>query len=121
LKPHEQRVLGTYVFLEQALKLLAEKSGDLRAAIAADRALRPAELPANFASDETPSRTRPFKGIRHETFDSVASARPELRWLRQPDAELWQMPFHGSRPALTLKRPTAYWVPSYRQDVIERL
>jgi len=121
LKPHEQRVLGTYVFLEQALTLLAEKSGDLRAAIAADRALRPAELPANFDSDETPSRTRPFKGIRYETFDSVASGRPEIRWLGQPDAELWQMPFYGSHPTLTLKRPTAYWVPSYRQDVIERL
>ncbi|WP_303703533.1 carboxypeptidase, partial [Brevundimonas naejangsanensis] len=121
LKPHEQRVLGTYVFLEQALKLLAEKSGDLRAAIAADRALRPAELPANFDSDETPSRTRPFKGIRYETFDSVASGRPEIRWLGQPDAELWQMPFYGSHPTLTLKRPTVYWVPSYRQDVIERL
>jgi len=121
LKPHEQRVLGTYVFLEQALKLLAEKSGDLRAAIAADRALRPAELPANFDSDATPTRTRPFKGIRYETFDSVASGRPEIRWLGQPDAELWQMPFYGSHPTLTLQRPTAYWVPSYRQDVIERL
>ncbi|MCH4267772.1 MAG: M14 family metallopeptidase [Brevundimonas sp.] len=121
LKPHEQRVLGTYVFLEQALTLLAEKSGDLRAAIAADRALRPAELPANFDSDETPSRTRPFKGIRYETFDSVASGRLEIRWLGQPDAELWPMPFYGSHPTLTLKRPSAYWVPSYRQDVIERL
>jgi Zinc carboxypeptidase len=121
LKPHEQRVLGTYIFLEQALKLLAEKSGDLRAAIAADRALRPAELPANFDSDDTPSRTRPFKGIRYETFDSLASGRPEIRWLGQPDAELWPMPFYGSHPTLTLKRPTAYWVPSYRQDVIERL
>jgi Zinc carboxypeptidase len=121
LKPHEQRVLGTYIFLEQALKLLAEKSGDLRAAIAADRALRPAELPANFDSDDTPSRTRPFKGIRYETFDSIASGRPEIRWLGQPDAELWPMPFYGSHPTLTLKRPTAYWVPSYRQDVIERL
>ena len=114
-------MLGTYVFLEQALKLLAEKSGDLRAAIAADRALRPAELPANFDSDETPSHTRPFKGIRYETFDSVASGRPEIRWLGQPDAELWPMPFYGSHPTLTLKRPSAYWVPSYRQDVIERL
>ncbi len=121
LKPHEQRVLGTYVFLEQALKLLAEKSGDLRAAIAADRALRPAELPANFDSDDTPSHTRPFKGIRYETFDSAASGRPEIRWLGQPDAELWPMPFYGSHPTLTLKRPAAYWVPSYRQDVIERL
>ena len=31
------------------------------------------------------------------------------------------MPFYGSHPTLTLKRPTAYWVPSYRTDIIERL
>lgn len=121
LKPHEQRVLGTYVFLEEALKVLAEKSQTLRAAINADRALRPAELPANFKGDDQPTRMRPFKGILYDTYDSVASGRPELRWLGQPDPELWQVPYFGSSPTLTLKRPTAYWVPSYRADIIERL
>lgn len=121
LKPHEQRVLGTYVFLEEALKLLADKSQTLRAAITADRALRPAELPANFDGDEQPTRIRPFKGILYETYDSAASGRPELRWLGQPDPVLWQVPYYGSSPTLTLKRPTAYWVPSYRTDIIERL
>lgn len=121
LKPHEQRVLGTYVFLEEALKVLAEKSQALRAAISADRALRPAELPANFKGDEQPTRMRPFKGILYDTYDSAASGRPELRWLGQPDPELWQVPYFGSSPTLTLKRPTAYWVPSYRADLIERL
>lgn len=121
LKPHEQRVLGTYVFLEEALKVLAEKSQTLRAAINADRTLRPAELPANFKGDEQPTRMRPFKGILYDTYDSVASGRPELRWLGQPDPELWQVPYFGSSPTLTLKRPSAYWVPSYRADLIERL
>jgi murein tripeptide amidase MpaA len=121
LKPHEQRVLGTYVFLEEALTLLADKGADLKAAIAADRALRPAEIPANFAADETPSYTRAFKGSLYETYDSPASGRPELRWLGQPDPVLWQVPYFASHPTLTLKRPTAYWVPSYRTDVIERL
>ena len=121
LKPHEQRVLGTYVFLEEALKVLDEKSQTLRAAISADRALRPAELPANFDGDEQPTRIRPFKGILYDTYDSAASGRPELRWLGQPDPELWQVPYFGSHPTLTLKRPTAYWVPSYRADLIERL
>ena len=31
------------------------------------------------------------------------------------------MPFYGSKPTLTLKRPTAYWIPGYRTDLIERL
>lgn len=121
LKPHEQRVLGTYIFLEQALRLLATDGGDLRTAITADSALRPAEIPANFIQNDQPTVTRPFKGITYETWDSPASGRREIRWLGQPDPELWQLPFYTSHPALTLRRPEAYWVPSYRTDIIERL
>ncbi|MBF0664288.1 MAG: M14 family metallopeptidase [Brevundimonas sp.] len=121
LKPHEQRVLGTYVFLEQALRLLADHGEGLRAAAAVDSALRPAEIPANFVADDQPTATREFKGIRYEMYDSPASGRQEVRWLGEPDPELWQLPFYGSRPTLTLRRPEAYWVPAHRADVIERL
>ena len=121
LKPHEQRVLGTYVFLEAAMRLLADRGGDLRAAVDADRALRPAEIPTNFEADPTPAYTRAFKGIRYETYFSPASGREEIRWLGQADPEVWSLPFYGSRPTLTLARPEAYWVPAHRPDVIERL
>ncbi|MDO8295045.1 MAG: M14 family metallopeptidase [Caulobacter sp.] len=121
LKPHEQRVLGTYVFLEAALRLLAARGGDLRAAIGADSALRPAEIPANFVSTDQPVATRAFKGILFERYDSAASGGPEIRWLGKPDPQPWMMPFYGSRPTLTLNRPTAYWIPAYRTDLIERL
>ena len=121
LKPHEQRVLGTYVFLEQAMRLLADHGADLRAAIAEDSALRPAAIPANFVADAEPSSTRTFKGIRYEMYDSPASGRQEVRWLGEPDPEPWAMPFYGSHPTLTLRRPEAYWVPAHRSDVIERL
>jgi hypothetical protein len=65
--------------------------------------------------------TRAFKGVAYEMYDSAASGRSEVRWLGRPDAELWQMPFYSSHPTLTLHRPAAYWVPSYRTDIIERL
>jgi len=121
LKPHEQRVLGTYVFLEAALRLLAERGGELRQAWQADAALRPTEIPTNFVPTEEPIATRDFLGIRYETYESPASGRTEIRWLGEPDPELWRMPFYGSRPSLILDRPEAYWVPSYRTDIIERL
>ena len=121
LKPYEQRVLGTYVFLEASLRLLADNFTPLRAAIAADRALRPAEVLANFESDPVPHQTRAFKGVLYETWDSPASGRQEVRWLGRPDPELWQLPYYGSRPGIRLHRPTAYWVPAYRTDLIERL
>ena len=121
LKPHAQRVLGTYVFIETALKLLAEKGGDLRAAIAADSALRPTEVLANFVSDDKPAYVRAFKGIKYETYDSPASGRKEIRWLGEADPEIWKVPFYGSHSTLSLKRPVAYYVPRYRADIIERL
>jgi murein tripeptide amidase MpaA len=121
LKPYDQRVLGTYVFIEAALRILAEHGGDLRAAIRSDEALRPGEIPANFEPDPTPQRTVSFKGIRYDTYRSEASGRDEIRWLGEPDPELWQVPFYGSRPTLTLTRPEAYWVPAHRADLIERL
>ena len=121
LKPYEQRVLGTYVFLEAAMRRLAADGPALRAAVAADSALRPAEIPTNFAPDPTPAYTRTFKGIRYEMYDSPASGRPEIRWLGEPDPEPWALPFYGSRPTLTLRRPEAYWVPGHRPDIIERL
>ncbi|WP_168076939.1 M14 family metallopeptidase [Caulobacter sp. SSI4214] len=121
LKPHAQRVLGTYVFIETALKLLAERGGDLRAAIAEDSALRPAEIPTNFVPDDEPAYMRAFKGVKYEHYDSPASGRKEVRWLGEADPEIWNLPFHGSKPSLTLKRPAAYYVPSYRADIIERL
>ncbi|MBU1345467.1 MAG: M14 family metallopeptidase [Alphaproteobacteria bacterium] len=121
LKPYEQRVLGTYVFLETSLRLLADEVAPIRAAIAADSALRPAEILTNFESDPTPHQTRPFKGVLYETYESPASGRTEIRWLGRPDPELWRMPYYGSRASLRLRRPTAYWVPAYRTDLIERL
>ncbi|MFN3353054.1 MAG: M14 family metallopeptidase [Brevundimonas sp.] len=121
LKPFEQRVLGTYVFVETAMRLLAERGGELRRAIADDSALRPAEIPANFVADPEPAYQRAFKGIRYETYLSPASGREEIRWLGEPDPEIWSLPFYGSRPSLTLARPDAYWVPAHRADIIERL
>ncbi|MFN7127986.1 MAG: M14 family metallopeptidase [Brevundimonas sp.] len=121
LKPHEQRVLGTYVFIEEAMRLLADQGAALKAATDQDRALRPAQIAANFEAEEAPSSTRPFKGVLYEMYPSAASGRDEVRWLGRPDPELWQMPFYGSKPTLSLTRPTAYWVPSYRTDIIERL
>ncbi len=121
LKPYEQRVLGTYVFIETAMRLLADHGDDLRVAVTRDRALRPSEILANFESTPEPVATRAFLGIRYETWESPASGRSEIRWLGQPDPEPWMMPFYGSRPTLTLARPEAYWVPSWRADIIERL
>lgn len=121
LKPHEQRVLGAYVFLEAAMRLLADRGMELRQAAAEDRALRPEQVLANFVQTDQPIGTRRFLGIRYETYESPASGGTEIRWLGEADPTPWEMPFYGSQSTLSLDRPEAYWVPSYRTDIIERL
>ncbi|CAN5552933.1 M14 family metallopeptidase [soil metagenome] len=126
LKPYRQRVLGTYVLLEEALKLLATDGAALRAAEAADRAARPAVIKANFGTDfggggETPIRTEPFLGVRFETYVSPASGVKEVRWLGQPDPTPWSLPLYTSEPALDLTPAKAYWISSAKPDIIERL
>ena len=44
MKPYRQRVLGTYVLLEAALKLAGQDAGAIGQAKASDRASRPAEM-----------------------------------------------------------------------------
>ncbi len=121
LKPHVQRVLGTYVFLETALKLLAQEGAGLRSAVVSDKALRPELVAANFAPDLEPVGKRAFKGIRYETYQSAASGGTVVRWLGEPDPEPWALDFFGSHPTLHFDRPAAYWVPGHRADLIERL
>lgn len=120
LKPYRQRVLGTYVFLETALRAVGESARELRAARDRDRAARPAELPVVFAPESTPSGRREFLPVAFERYRSEASGTEEVRWLGRP-APTVQIPIVYSRPTVTVRRPAAYWVPATQADVIERL
>ena len=121
LKPYRQRVLGTYVLLEETLKVLARDGAALRAAEQKDRAERPAQVAANFAPSARPIRTESFLGVLFETYDSPASGRKEVRWLGKPDPQPWSLPLYTSEPDLQLTPPRAYWISSAKRDVIERL
>ena len=125
LKPYRQRVLGTYVLLEETLKLLARDGAALRAAEAQDRAARPAVIKANFGADfggaGKPLHTVSFLGVQYETYDSPASGGKEVRWLGKPDPTPWSLPLYTSEPALDLTPAKAYWISSAKPDVIARL
>jgi hypothetical protein len=125
LKPYRQRVLGTYVLLEETLKILAKDGAALRAAEQQDRAARPAVIKANFGTDfgggGKPLHTVSFLGVQYETYDSPASGGKEVRWLGKPDPTPWSLPLYTSEPALDLTPAKAYWISSAKPDVIERL
>ena len=118
LKPYPQRVLGTYVLLEAALKAVGDSAPALQAAILADRFARPATLPANWiAADPVPAD---FAGIAYASYVSPASGIKEVRWLGTPQTYP-KLPLIDGKAGTTLTRPKAYWVPVTKPELIARL
>lgn len=120
LKPYRQRVLGTYVLLEESLRLLARHGQSLRSAIASDARERPRSIPVGWRQTAEPVTQRPFLPIARETYRSTASGAEETRWLGRP-ADATRMPQYGQEPTIQLQRPRAYWVPATKPDVINVL
>lgn len=119
LKPHRQRVLGTYVLVEAALRLVGQDGAGVQAAIAADRAARPADVILTWTPRAAPIRRVPFLGIAHETYVSPASGAREIRWLGKPVTKLVDV--FGEDPGLRVTLPRAYWVPASAPHVIARM
>ncbi|MBJ6142944.1 M14 family metallopeptidase [Hymenobacter sp. BT559] len=120
LKPYRQRVLGTYVLLEAALKLAATDADRIAAAKAQDRASRPTELLTRWTPAPQPiGWVEQFKGIAFEMYQSPASGRLEQRWLGRPIT--FRMPIIGQQPTQTVQLPKAWWVPAAQAEVLDRL
>jgi len=120
LKPYRQRVLGTYVLLEAALKLAATDADRIAAAKAQDRASRPTELLTRWIPAPQPiGWVEQFKGIAFELYQSPASGRLEQRWLGRPIT--FRMPIIGQQPTQTVQLPKAWWVPAAQAEVLDRL
>lgn len=121
LKPYDQRVLGTYVFLEQTLRTIAAEASTLRAAVAADRARRPERLPASW---RVPAGAQPEQiellGIESRRTLSPISGGVRTEWLGKPVTRT--APVARATEAATSVAPAkAYWIPAAWQDVIARL
>ena len=120
LKPYRQRVLGTYVLLEETLKTLAGEAKSLKAAIAADRALRPKTVDANWKTKEAPVGQLDFLSVASEQTESPASGGKVSRYLGRPGPTV-SVPVFGSEPGVQLDVPKAYWVPATKPEVIAKL
>lgn len=120
LKPYRQRVLGTYVLLEAALKIAARDAPRIAAAKAEDRASRPRDLLTRWTPAARPiGWIERFKGIAFDTYLSPASGRREQRWLGRPVT--FRMPIIGQAPTETVRLPRAWWVPAAQTEVLDRL
>ena len=120
LKPYKQRVLGTYVLVEESLRLVGAEGARIEAAIAADRASRPTTEAVAWKPAPKPLYVIPdFKGVAHESFRSAASGGNEIRWLGRPVSQ--RMPVLGQVPDIVVILPEAWWVPATKPDVIALL
>jgi len=120
MKPYRQRVLGTYVLLEAALKLAGQDATQIASAKARDRASRPAEMLTRWKPAAQPiGWIEQFKGIAFDTYVSPASGREEQKWLGRPVN--WRMPIIGQDPVETVRLPKGWWVPAGQADIIDRL
>jgi len=120
LKSYSQRVLGTSVFLASALRTLGARGGELRAAVATDRARRPAEVVLDWKPPDSPPPPIEFLGVESRVVPSAISGGSRVEWTGKP-VRLSVPCITASEPAARVRRPRAYWVPGIWSEVIERL
>lgn len=120
LKPYRQRVLGTYVLLEQSLKLLNEQGKALILARQADMQARPRRMTLSFKAAEQ-ADVIDFKGISYELRQSAISGDSYVAWTGKP--QLYpQLPVYWDKVAdKEVAIPQAYWIPPEQLMVIQRL
>lgn len=120
LKPFKQRVLGTYVLLEQTLRTVGEQATRLQAAIEKDRYRYPQLLTLTWEQEQQPT-TRDFLGIAYTVEHSTISGANVVHW--NGEAKLYpQLPLFGdTKEGLRVSRPAAYYIPPQWQKVIQRL
>ncbi len=121
LKPFDQRVLGTYVFLESLFVTVGRHLDGLRQATREDRARRRAELPLIWEVPESePPALIDFLGIEQRLEPSEISGAEKVVWTGRPVA--MKVPVLAfSRVTTKVRRPAAYWISPVWTEVIERL
>ncbi|MEE4450821.1 M14 family metallopeptidase [Novosphingobium resinovorum] len=120
LKPYRQRVLGTYVLLEAALKLAAQDAGRIAEAKAIDRADRPVRLLTRWAPAQQPiGWVDKFKGVAFETYASPATGRLEQRFTGRRIT--FRMPIIGQDAVESVRLPQAWLIPAAQTEAIEKL
>jgi murein tripeptide amidase MpaA len=121
LKPYDQRVLGTYVFLEQALLTLARERTALRAATQTERARHAKSIPLSWrVADGAQPEEIEILGVESRRTLSPISGGVRTEWLGRPVTR--RAPLHrANEVATSVTRPTAYWVPPSWREVIALL
>lgn len=120
LKPFKQRVLGTYVLLEQTLKTVGDQATKLKSAIQEDK-YRASPLITLTWKSAPLAKGWDFKGIDYTLEKSPISGSEVVRWTGEP--KLYpNLPVMAETVAdIKVTRPSAYYIPAEWTQVIDRL
>lgn len=140
LKPFKQRVLGTYVLLENTLKLLATTGQSLKQITEKDKSNRMARFPLQWKVPQLKTAVGfDTRGIQPEINATAAPAdsfqlaaiasvirkssvtnSDYVEWLGKPVKQT-VADYKSTEPFDFISRPKGYWVPASCDVVIERL
>ncbi len=116
LKPFRQRVLGTYVFLEANLRVLAEYGKELRRVVAEERAARPDSVHLAYAMPAEPLGTIDFRAVRERTRLSEISGRLVPEWTGETITVTIPVVGNAARDRM-VALPEAWWIPAAWSDL----
>lgn len=120
LKPFKQRVLGTYVFLEQSIISVSEHFESLQAAISSDKNQPKKELPVRFGFNKTPADSMLFLGIESQLVNSPITGAEYVQWKGNPITQTIPN-ILMDKPESILKLPEAYWLSAEWPNLIEKI
>jgi len=120
LKPFKQRVLGTYIFLEQSIISVADHIEALRSAIEADKNQPKKELPVRFGFNRNPADSLVFLGIESQLVKSPITGAEYVQWKGNPITQTIPN-ILMDKPESILKLPKAYWISSEWPQLIEKI
>lgn len=121
LKPYDQRVLGTYVFLESAIRAVASNAAALHQAIDSDRKANATTIPLAWDIDPTAQpETIEYKAVESRTMPSAISGGLRIEFTGKPVT--LKIPYqHANHVSASVTRPKAYWIPPAWREVVQRL
>lgn len=120
LKPFEQRVLGTYVFLEQAIRSLGDHFESLQKAVEADRDQPKESIVVKYKFRDTPADSMKFLGVASSKVSSEITGAEYVQWEGRPIEQVVPS-ILMDEPVTSVPVPKAYWISAEWSDVIEKI
>ncbi len=120
LKPYEQRVLGTYVFLEQTIKSVGNHFAELQKAIASDKDQSMESVVVKYGFRDTPADSVEFLGIKSEKVTSELSGNEYVAWKGEAITQIVPS-ILMDKPVSSVPVPVAYWIPIEWAEVIQKM